>query len=167
VPPQVVPQAPCLPLRSVIRRAKSGPVARLVPRTMPCHSGRSINWRKQSRYAMKNSRVARAQAQCALEAAHRRLVLTAKNSYPAAVVPCRCQVGVERERLINEGETSIDVTSNIRKSVPAPTERNRVIPAQFCSSPGQPCSFRDLLHEVLHPAVRLAYHVTPRSHTIG
>src|SRR5476649_865425 len=108
---------------------------------------------------MKNSRVARTQAQCALEAVYRRLVLTAENSYPAAVVTYCCQVGVERERLINEGETGIDVTSNISKSVPAPTECNRIIPAQFCSSPGQPCGFRDLLHEASHPAVRLAYHV--------
>src|SRR6516162_4017303 len=85
---------------------------------------------------IKTSRVPRTQTQCALEMVERRLVLTDHNSYPTAVGPCRRQVGVERKRPINKGETCIDVTRNIRKGVPAQTQCNRVFPTQVRSSTG-------------------------------
>ena len=46
------------------------------------------------------------------------------------------------------GTAPIDVDSNIRKSVPAPTKCNRVFSTQVRSSPGQPCRFGDLLSDV-------------------
>src|SRR5258708_7947134 len=93
--------------------------------------------------------------------------LASPYSQPATKIPRLRQVGIDRDSLIHESRSMVELTGDKGESISTHAQRYRVISTQMHCFPGQPRSFGTFLRMLDHPATRLALDVAPRGHAIG
>ena len=86
--------------------------------------------------------------------------------HPTADPQAAARFGL-RKRVIDAGRTVVEVAADITNNISAEGERNRIVPAEFDRSPGQPGGFGSLLRAIEHPAVALSGGVAPRRPGMG
>src|SRR5215470_7775767 len=89
-------------------------------------------------------RVEWAQTHSAREVLDRQVRLAEVYSGPAAVIPRRCKIWIERERLIDESGAVVEFADHIAERVPTGGERCRIVPAQRHGTQSQPRGFCNL-----------------------
>src|SRR5215831_3164791 len=108
-----------------------------------------------------------AQAHSMCQVLDRNFWIAEIDPHPAAKMPRLGKIWIEQESAIDEGGSNLDILDNICKCKPTPSERYRVIPAQFHRAASEPCCFGSFLQAVYHPTTPFAPDVTPRGHAVG
>jgi hypothetical protein len=116
----------------------------------------------------KHERIEGAQPHRALEVGNREVRLAAaKRANRPARVPRHCQVRIENERAIDEGNSALEIAGYIAEGQASESERDRVILAQLRRPRGKARGVVDLLPAIDRPAVDLAHDVAERRHPMG
>ena len=55
--------------------------------------------------------------------------------------PCRCEIGIKHQCLIDQGNAAIEFTAKVAQSVTAPGQRDRVVLAELHGTAGQARAF--------------------------
>src|SRR4029079_2508874 len=101
-------------------------------------------------------RILRRQTLGPVDTVDRGVRFTDRCLYPAAEQPGPGQVGIERQRQLDESISIRHLTTKLRKRESAGAQGYRVVRAELDGAPGQSLRLPHFLRPVAHPAARIA-----------
>src|SRR3954451_5029711 len=116
---------------------------------------------------LENQRIERAEMHGADEVFDRRLLLATEELDPAADVPCRGQVRIERKGPVDENGSAVHIATHRGNCMGGLGESDSVILGQLNRLPREPRAFRSFARPVDDPAVRLALNVAVGGHPVS